>query len=103
MFIIKCNRRIIIALTSKATVTPAFTTPYDDLRWVNFGDRGPSGMNRVSQPSHDVAAIRGHRRCLGSVVMFKNLAEIPSIVGYLRIILLGRTRSNDVVQRHLTI
>ena len=47
MFIIKCNRRIIIALTSKATVTPAFTTPYDDLRWVNFGDRGPSGVNRV--------------------------------------------------------
>ena len=31
----------------KATVTPAFTTPYDDLRWVNFGDRGPSGVNRV--------------------------------------------------------
>ena len=47
MLIIKCNRRIIIALTSKATVTPAFTTTYDDLRWVNFGDRGPSGVNRV--------------------------------------------------------
>ena len=29
----------------KATVTPAFT-PYDELRWVNFGDRGSSGENR---------------------------------------------------------
>ena len=35
--------------------------------------------------------------------MFKNLTEIPSIVEYRRIILLGRTRSHDVVQRHLTI
>ena len=40
---------------------------------------------------------------LGVCVMFKDLAEIPSIVGYRRIILLGRTRSHDVVQRHLTI
>ena len=47
---------------TKATVTPAFTTPYDDLRWVNFGNRGPSGRivcNRATL--HDVAAIRGHR------------------------------------------
>ena len=35
--------------------------------------------------------------------MFKNLAAIPGIVWYRRIILLGRTRSHDVVQRHLTI
>ena len=35
--------------------------------------------------------------------MFKNLAAIPSIVGYRRLILLGRTRSHNVVQRHLTI
>ena len=34
--------------------------------------------------------------------MFKNLAAILSIVGYRRIILLGNTRSHDVVQRHLT-
>ena len=35
--------------------------------------------------------------------MFKNLAAIPSIVGYRKIILLGRTRSYDVAKRHLTI
>ena len=35
--------------------------------------------------------------------MFKNLAAIPGIVGYRKIMLLGRTRSHDVVQRHLTI
>ena len=35
---------------------------------------------------------------LGVFVMLKNLADIPSIVGYRRIILLGRTRSHDVVQ-----
>ena len=35
--------------------------------------------------------------------MFKNLAVISSIVGYRKIILLGRTRSHDVVQCHLTI
>ena len=40
---------------------------------------------------------------LGMFVMFKNLTEIPSIVGYRRIILLGSTRPHDVVQRHLTI
>ena len=33
--------------------------------------------------------------------MFKNLAAIPSIVGYRRIILLGRMRSHDVVQYKL--
>ena len=35
--------------------------------------------------------------------MFKNLAAIPSIVEYRKINLLGRTRSHNVVQRHLTI
>ena len=30
--------------------------------------------------------------------MFKNLAAIPSIVGYRKIILLGRTRSQDVLR-----
>ena len=56
--------------------------------------------------SHDVAAIMHQGSSpdvLGVFVMFKNLAEIPSIVGYRRILLLGRTRSHDVVQRHLTI
>ena len=57
--------------------------------------------------SHDAARRRSHQGSsldvLGVSVMFKNLAEIPSIVEYLRIILLGRTRSHDVVQRHLTI
>ena len=52
---------------------------------------------------HDVAAIRGHRDVLGVFVMFKHLAAIPSIVGYRKITLLCRTRSHDVVQRHLTI
>ena len=32
-----------------------------------------------------------------------SFCEIPSIVRYRRIIFLGRTRSHDVVQRHLTI
>ena len=36
-------------------------------------------------------------------MIFKNLAAIPSIVGYRKIILLGRMRSHDVVQRHITI
>ena len=31
--------------------------------------------------------------------MLKNLAAIPSIAGYRKIIFLGRTRSHDVVQR----
>ena len=63
---------------------------YDDLRvrWVNFGNRGPSGGESCV--------------CLGSV-MYKNLAAIPAIVGYRKIILLGRTRSHDVAKRHLTI
>ena len=53
---------------------------------------------------HDVAAIRGHRAMSWEFfVMFKNLAAIPSIDGYRKIILPGRTRSHDVVQRHLTI
>ena len=43
------------------------------------------------------------RDVLGVFVMFKNLAAIPSIAGYRKIILLGRTRSHDVVQRHITI
>ena len=33
--------------SSKATVTPVITTSYDDLRWVNFGNRGPSGGERM--------------------------------------------------------
>ena len=54
--------------------------------------------NRVtSQPSRSSPDV------LGVFVMFKKLAELPSIVGYRRIIVLGRTRSHDVVQRHLTI
>ena len=57
--------------------------------------------------SHDVARRRNHQGSspdvLGVFVMFKHLVEIPSIVEYLRIILLGRTRSHDVVQRHLII
>ena len=49
---------------------------------------------------HDVAAIRGHCAMSWEIfVMFKNLAAIPSIVVYRKIILLGRTRSDDVVQR----
>ena len=40
---------------------------------------------------------------LGVFVMFKDLADIPSIVWYRRIILLARTRSHDVVQRHLIV
>ena len=52
----------------------------------------------TSQPSGVI------ERCLGSFVMFKNLAAIPSIVGYRRIILLGSTRSHDVVHVcHFTI
>ena len=51
--------------------------------------------------SHDVATIS--LDVLGVFVMFKSLAEIPSIVEYLGIILLGRTRSHDVVKCHLTI
>ena len=53
--------------SSKATVTPVITTSYDDLRWVNFGNRGPSGGERPGvnvcnrATLHDVAAIRGHR------------------------------------------
>ena len=38
---------------------------------------------------HDVAAIRGHRAMLGVFVMFKNLAAIPSIVGYPRRCIVG--------------
>ena len=49
----------------------------------------------------DVATIRGSSRdVLGVFVMFKNLAAIPSIVGYRMIILLGRTMSHDVAQCH---
>ena len=40
---------------------------------------------------------------VGVFVMFNNLAVISSIVGYRMIILLDRSRSHDVVQRHLTI
>ena len=29
------------------TFKPRSHQPYDDLRWVNFSDRGPSGVNRV--------------------------------------------------------
>ena len=88
-------------LSPKATVTPAFTTPYDDLRWVNFGDRGPSGWivcNRAT--SHDVAAIRVIDRCLGSVCDVQKFGWYSK---HHRVILLGRTRPHDVVQRHLTI
>ena len=57
--------------------------------------------------SCDVTRRRSHQGSspdvLGVFVMFVNLAEIPSIAGYRRIILLGRSRSHDVVQRHLTI
>ena len=35
--------------------------------------------------------------------MFKNMAGIPTILGYRKIILLGRTRLHDVAQRHVTI
>ena len=55
----------------------------------------------------DKMAAVGHFGCtkftfdvLGVFVMFKNLAAIPSIVGYRKMSLLGRTRSHDVVQRH---
>ena len=52
---------------------------------------------------HDVANIMGSSPEILVVVIFqKNLAAIPS-VGYRKIILLGRTRSHDVVQRHITI
>ena len=39
---------------------------------------------------------------LGVFVMFKKLAAIPSIVGYRKILLIDRTRSHDVAQRHFT-
>ena len=57
-------------------------------------------MNRV-------ARRRSHQGSSPDVlvvfVMFKNMAAIPSIVAYRKIIMLGRTRSHDVAQRHLTI
>ena len=37
------------------------------------------------------------------LVVLKNLAAIPNIVGYCKIILLGRTRLHDVVQPHVVI
>ena len=57
--------------------------------------------------SCDVVRRRSHQGSssdvLGVLVMFNNLAAIPSIVGYRKIILLYRTRSHDVAQLHLTI
>ena len=38
---------------------------------------------------------------LGVFVMFKNLAEIPNIAWYRRIIFLCRTRSHDVVPHNI--
>ena len=86
----------------KPTVTPAFTKSYDDLRWINFGDRGPSGLNRLQ--SYDVARRRSHH---GSSHEFlwcsKAWLWFQALLGIVRYILLGRTRSHDVAQRHLTI
>ena len=39
---LQCFEEFLNIATFVAASFPAFTTSYDDLRWVNFGDRGPS-------------------------------------------------------------
>ena len=82
------------------------TTTYDGLISVIADHWGILVCNRATSWC-DVARRRSHqgssRDVLGVCMMFKNLAASPSIVEYRKIILLSRTRSHDVVQRHLTI
>ena len=77
------------------------TTTYDGYISVIADHRGESCVIvrrcTASQPSRVIA------RCLGSFCNIKKKASIPSIVGYRKIILLGRTRSHNVAQRHIAI
>ena len=57
----------------------------------------------LTKATHDAQPSGVIAQCLGSFCDVQNLAAIPRIVGYRKIILLGRTRSHDVLQLHLTI
>ena len=35
---------VTVQVTDEGGRDQEFTTPYDDIRWVNFGDRGPSDV-----------------------------------------------------------